>query len=125
MLYHMMARMINIVIDAIPGGNLVAAPVKYALYYWDRMSEFTADRAGLLSCQKPTAAIKAFVKMAGLPKSEYSNININTFLEQAQEFNNLDYDGLNYIVKILSIAEANHPWTVMRAAQLVEWIRAG
>lgn len=125
MLYHMMAQMVNFAIDAIPGGSVVAAPVKYALLYWDRMSEFTADRAGLLCCQKPTSVIKAFIKIAGLPKSEYSKMDINTFLEQAQEFKDLDYEGLNKIVKILSIAEANHPWTVMRAAQLVDWISAG
>ena len=125
MLYHMMAQMINIIIDTIPGGSIVAAPVKYALLYWDRMSEFTADRAGVLCCQKPTAAMRAFVKMAGLPKKEFNNININTFLEQAEEFKDLDYEGLNRIVKILSIAESRHPWTVMRAAQMVDWISAG
>ena len=32
MLYHMMAQVINIVIDSIPGGNLIAAPLQYALY---------------------------------------------------------------------------------------------
>lgn len=58
MLYHMMAQMVNFAIDAIPGGSVVAAPVKYALLYWDRMSEFTADRAGLLCCQKPRLLLK-------------------------------------------------------------------
>lgn len=125
MLYHMMAQMINFAIDAIPGGSIVAAPVKYALLYWDRMSEFTADRAGLLCCQKPTSVIKAFIKMPGLPKSEFGHMDINTFLEQAKEFQNLDYEGLNKIVKFLSIIDASHPWTVMRASQIVGWISAG
>lgn len=124
MLYHMMTQVINGIIDAIPGGSLVAAPLQYALYYWSRMSEFTADRAGLLCCQKPTAAIKAFMKMAGLPKSEFSNMNINTFLAQANDFKSLDYEGLNKLIKLISIADASHPWTVMRAAQLVDWINA-
>lgn len=52
MLYHMMAQVINMCIDMIPFGSIAAAPLQYALYYWDRMSEFTADRAGLLCCQK-------------------------------------------------------------------------
>lgn len=125
MLYHMMAQMINFVIDAIPGGSVVAAPVKYALLYWDRMSEFTADRAGLLCCQKPQAVISSFIKMAGLPKSEYQNIDIQTFIEQAHEFMDLDYEGLNKIVKWLSIVNATHPWTVMRAAQIEKWIQSG
>ena len=58
MLYHMMAQVINICIDSIPFGSIAAAPLQYALYYWDRMSEFTADRAGLLCCQNKNAAIR-------------------------------------------------------------------
>ena len=108
MLYHMMAQMVNIVINAIPVGSIDAAPVKCSLLFWDSMSEFAADRAGLLCCQKPTSVIKASFKMAGLPVVDYSEMDINTFLEQAQEFKDLDNEGLNKIVKILFIAEANH-----------------
>lgn len=125
MLYHMMAQIINNVIDAIPGGSIVAAPVKLALLYWDRMSEFTADRAGLLCCQKPKAVVRSFIKMAGLPKSEYSNIDFNTFIEQAHEFMDMDYESLNKVVKWFSIITATHPWTVMRAAQIEKWIQSG
>lgn len=48
-----MAQVINIIISMIPFGSLAAAPVQLALFYWDRMSEFTADRAGLLCCLLP------------------------------------------------------------------------
>ena len=122
MLYHMLAQTINIIIEAIPGGNIVAAPLQYALYYWDRMSEFTADRAGLLCCQNKDAAIRAFMKMGGLPIKEYNNLNYQTFIQQAADFKSLDYDGLNKIVKYITIAEQSHPWTVMRAAELMNWI---
>lgn len=125
MLYHMMAQIINWIIDAIPGGSFVATPLKYALLYWDRMSEFTADRAGLLCCQKPSAVIRSFIKMAGLPKSEYNNLNVTSFLEQAEHFKNLDYENMNKVVKFISIAQSTHPWTVMRASQIVEWLNAG
>ena len=52
-------------------------------------------------------------------------MDINIFGERAQEFKDLGYEGLNKRIKILSIAEANHPWTVMRAAQLVDWKSTG
>lgn len=52
-------------------------------------------------------------------------MDINIFGERAQEIKDLDYESLNKRIKILSIAEANHPWTVMRAAQLVDWKSAG
>lgn len=122
MLYHMMAQVINLIINQIPFGSYAAAPIQYALYYWDRMSEFTADRAGLLCCQNKDAAIRAFMKMGGLPIKEYNNLNYQTFIQQAADFKSLDYDGLNKIVKYITIAEQSHPWTVMRAAELMNWI---
>ena len=125
MLYHMMVQVVNYFIDSLPGGTLIAGGLQYALYYWYRMSEFTADRAGLLCCQNQDAMIRAFIKMAGLPKSEYGNIHTDAFLQQARDFKMLDYDGLNKAVKLLSIADDSHPWTVMRSAELLKWIDNG
>ena len=125
MLYHMMAQVINYVIDAIPGGNLVAAPLKYALLYWDRMSEFTADRAGLLCCQNKDAAVRAFIKMAGLPINQFDKMDECAFLQQAKDFESLDYENLNKFFRIISIMDSTHPWTVMRAAELMKWVDNG
>ena len=125
MLYHMMAQVINFIIDQIPFGSIAAAPLQYALYYWDRMSEFTADRAGLMACQSKEAAIRAFMKMSGMPIKQYNNMNYHTFLQQAADFKQLDYEGLNKVIKLISIADATHPWTVMRAAELLNWITSG
>jgi Zn-dependent protease with chaperone function len=125
MLYHMMAQLIDYIINMIPGGALIGAPLQFALYYWDRMSEFTADRAGLLCCQNKNTAIRALIKMAGLPIKQFPNVNINAFLKQAEEFKQLDYENLNKVIKFISIADATHPWTVMRASQLIDWIESG
>lgn len=125
MLYHMMAQVINFIISAIPFGAIAAAPLQFALFYWNRMSEFTADRAGLLCCQDKDAAIRAFMKMAGVPLKQFDKLNYETFLQQAQDFKQLDFDGMNKIVKIISIADESHPWTVMRAAELLNWINSG
>ena len=125
MLYHMMAQVINLIIDSIPFGTVAAAPLQYALYYWDRMSEFTADRAGLLCCQNKEAAICAFMKMAGIPIQQFNDMKYHTFIQQAKDFKKLDYDGLNKLIKLISIADASHPWTVMRAAELLNWIDSG
>lgn len=125
MLYHLMGQVINWGIDAIPGGSIVASGLQFALYYWNRMSEFTADRAGLLCCQNTDAMIRAFIKMAGLPIKEFNNIKPETFIQQARDFKMLDYDGMNKVVKFLSIADETHPWTVMRSAELLKWMDSG
>lgn len=125
MLYHMMAQLVTSIIDQIAFGNLLGMPIKYALLYWDRMSEFTADRAGLMACQNKDAAIRAFMKMSGIPIKHFSEMNYKTFIQQAEEFKQLDYENLNKIVKFISIADSTHPWTVMRAAELLNWIKDG
>ena len=125
MLYHMMAQLINWGIDSIPGGSFVASGLQFGLYYWSRMSEFTADRSGLMCCQDFDAMTRAFMKMAGLPIKEFNNIQPDTFIQQARDFKMLDYDGMNKVVKFLSIADETHPWTVMRSAELLKWIDSG
>ena len=52
-------------------------------------------------------------------------MNYETFIQQATEFKQLDYDSLNKIIKFISIADESHPWTVMRAAELLNWIISG
>ena len=125
MLYHLMAQVINWGIDTIPGGSLVASGLQFALYYWSRMSEFTADRAGLMCCQDTDAMTRDFIKMAGLPIKEFNNIRPETFIQQARDCKMLDYEGMNKVVKFLSIADETHPWTVMRSAELLKWIDSG
>ena len=48
-----------------------------------------------------------------------------TFIQQAKDFKQLDFDGMNKIIKTISIADDTHPWTVMRAAELLNWIENG
>ena len=125
MLYHMMAQTINQIIDSIPGAEVFALSLQYALCYWSRMSEYTADRAGLLCCQNKDAAIRALMKMAGMPVKYFSEMNYNAFIEQAKEFDQLDFETLNKVVKLISIMDSSHPWTVKRAAELLNWIDSG
>lgn len=96
-----------------------------ALLSWDRMSEFTADRAGLLCCQNADAAIRVFPKSAGLPQNQFNRLNEQAFLQQAKDFDTLDYEKMNKFFRFISIVDSSHPWTVMRAAELVKWIERG
>lgn len=125
MLYHMMAQVLNICIDSIPFGTIAAAPLQFALFYWNRMSEFTADRAGLLCCQNKDSAVRAFMKMAGMPIKHFSEMNYQCFIQQATEFKQLDYNAMNKAIKLISIADESHPWTVMRASELLNWMNSG
>lgn len=120
-LYHYMASIIGGISAFIPGGQAAIAPIYATLKYWDRMSEFTADRAGLLACQDIDVAVNAILKMSGLPMKYFDKMNREAFLEQAKEFEE-EFGGVtDKAIKAISILDESHPWTVMRAAELIKW----
>jgi hypothetical protein len=93
--------------------------------HWQRMSEFTADRAGLLACQDADAALRTMMKLAGLPQKYSKDVNTQDFIEQAREFKAMEGEKLNLIAKWLSTMGATHPWTVLRAQHLLQWVESG
>ncbi len=126
-LYHEIASVgPEILSAAIPGvGGLLSAGLQVALLNWQRMAEFTADRAGLLACQDADKAIGALVKLAGLPRKHFDTFNVEDFIAQAREFEGYDMDRLDRVAKVVSIMGQGHPWTVMRAAEFLKWVDSG
>lgn len=124
-LYHLMAQLFSSAISMIPLGETLLTPIQYALLYWQRMSEFTADRAGLLTCQSPDAAIEAIIKMAGVPQKYFDQLDKKAFLKQAEEFETRFGSVADSTIRTISIVSSTHPWTVYRAGELVKWIESG
>ena len=124
-LYHYMASIVGSAAAFIPGGQGFIAPIYAALKYWDRMSEFTADRAGLLACQDIDVALNAIIKMSGMPMKYFEHMNRDMFLEQAKEFEERFSGIADQAIKAISIIDESHPWTVMRAAELIKWYESG
>lgn len=122
LMYHTMAQVFNMVFDLIPFGDIASKPLEIAIYHWNRMSDLTADRAGLLCCQRKSKAISALMKMAGVPIANHGEMNIDCFLEQANKFEMLDFDNINKLLKLIITADETKPWTVMRASELVKWM---
>ena|SRR5580658_5050865 len=105
-------------------GEMVFAGLNLALLHYKRMAEFTADRAGLLACQDAEVAFRTMMKLAGLPSKYCGTVNTADFIAQAREFQQLDTDAISRVAKWLSVLAASHPWTVMRAQRLLDWIDA-
>lgn len=123
-IYHVMASKIVAKSSQLPIASELILPITFGLIYWYRMSEFTSDRAGLLACQNPDAAIETIIKMTGVPKKYYNSVSKEVFLEQAKEFEYL-LSGPEKIIKNISVLDNTHPWTVLRAAELIKWIDSG
>ena len=124
-LYHVMAQFITQLISSTVLTGKFLIPIQLGLAYWNRMSEFTADRAGLLACQDLDSALSAIMKMAGIPKRYFNTADPHVFLEQANEFMHQYGDTVNSIIRNISILDDSHPWTIMRAYELVKWVESG
>lgn len=130
LMYHMMGQALPYLAEiaaqmTLGFGSIIGAGIQISLYNWYRKSELTADRAGLLVCQSHKAAIKALMKCAGYPPQFYGHMNEMDFLKQMEQFENLDSEAYNKVVKVLSSLYQTHPWTVLRAKELHEWYKQG
>ncbi|MBN2510238.1 MAG: M48 family metallopeptidase [Spirochaetales bacterium] len=104
------------------GAQAALLAVLAALREWDRKSELSADRGGLLSVQNPDAAYRLLMKMAG--GSRIGEMNINEFFLQADEYEK-GGDLLDSVHKILNLAQMTHPFPVIRLKELKMWVDTG
>ncbi len=105
-----------------PVVGLAARAVLVALLEWNRKAELSADRAGLLAVQHPEATLKGFMKLAGGGTEEETNLN--AFLAQAEEYRSSG-DVADVVFKVLNLLGTTHPFHVLRAAEIRDWIEAG
>jgi len=64
-------------------GRLLTAPLQLAILKWDRCSELTADRAGLLVVRRADVAIRTLMKLTGGSRFIYEQMDYQEFLRQA------------------------------------------
>lgn len=124
-LYHTLCLYATYILGRLGIVGTAALPLQSALQYWNRLSEFTADRAGLLACQDLEASLSAIMKLSGLPEKYYNKVSIEGFMEQAREFEEKFGGTTNTIIKALEIFDEGHPWTIVRAVELIRWYESG
>jgi len=107
-------------------GRILTVPVQLALLKWDRCSELTADRAGLLAVRRVDVAIRSFMKLAGGSRSIYEQMDYQAFLQQAEDFHmDQEDNALNKTYVLLQEMYRSHPFPVWRASEILRWAREG
>jgi Zn-dependent protease with chaperone function len=102
--------------------GLAARAILMALLEWSRKAELSCDRAGLLAVQNPDATLRSFMKLAGGGRPEENDLN--EFLRQADEYRQSG-DVADIVFKVLNLLGTTHPFHVLRAAEVRDWIEAG
>jgi Zn-dependent protease with chaperone function len=120
MMMHLMrlARSFGI----LPVGGWALRAIVAALYEWQRKSELSGDRAGLLCCQDMDTAIRVEMKLAG--GSRLDKLDSEAFLAQAREYEKTG-DMRDGMLKLMNLELQTHPFSVLRAAALTKWVDAG
>jgi Zn-dependent protease with chaperone function len=107
----------------LPGGTatLASLPLLLAILHWERMAEFSGDRAGLLVVQDREVVASALSKLAGGSQKILPEINLGDVLKQAEEYEETSGDILEQLFKVNIMLLQTHPFPVVRAKEIMGW----
>jgi len=103
-------------------GSLISVGIQVLLFRYQRMAEFTADRAGMLCCQNLDTATTSLMKIAGYPKQYYDQINKDDFIKQFDDFKDYNEKMYNKALNLIANMQMAHPWSVLRGKELFQWV---
>ncbi len=103
-------------------GSLVTMPIQIAFAYWMRCSEFSADRAAAICDRTSDKMIETCFRFAGYDKDIMADGNIDAFLQQAEEYNELVRDSKwNKTMEFMMYNMMDHPLNAVRASECKKW----
>ena len=118
-LYHTLAELLRTGMIGLIGN--LAEPLKLPLYYWERKSELSADRASALACGTDTV-VRTQLRLAGGPKSLTGQVNIEEWARQAEQYeeirNGRTWDKLLQAAAVMS---EDHPYAAVRVREALNW----
>ena len=110
------------VVVRLPVAQIVLIGVLAALKEWDRKSELSADRAGLIVVQNPAISNTVLMKLAGGRRLE--EMNLDEFYRQADDYD-ASGDMLDGVYKLLNLIGQSHPFPVLRVHAIQTWATDG
>lgn len=118
----MMVLLVRLAERGFPVVGLAARAVLVALMEWYRKAELSSDRAGVLAVQDPEVGMRAMLKLAG--GGAGTETNLPEFIRQADEYR-AGGDLADRVFKVLNLLGADHPFPVLRVAELRDWVEGG
>ena len=120
-LYHTVAQWISSGLANLGLLGTLATPVQFALCYWSRKSELSADRAASI-VTSPEVVASTMARLSGGPKSLTSQIDLQEWASQADEYDKIQNAGLwNKTLQLAVIAGLDHPFSAVRVREILKW----
>lgn len=118
-LYHTMAEFLRTGLTGILGS--LAEPLKLAIYYWERKSELSADRAATMVCGVDTM-VRMQLRLAGGPKNLTRDVNIREWAEQAEHYEEIRNGNMwNRLLQTGAVMTLDHPFAAVRVREALKW----
>lgn len=111
-------RFSDVILEVTP---LLTTPVQYALWYWRRKSELSADRVASI-VTSPEAVMSFLARYAGGLSSRRLNVNFEEWAKQADIYDQIYNDGKwNKTLQVLATADLTHPFNAVRVREIMKW----
>lgn len=117
----MMTLLVQLAQRGFPIVGLAARAILVALMEWYRKAELSCDRAGSLAVQQPEVGMRTMLTFAG---GEGALTNLPEFIRQADDYR-LGGDLADQVFKVLNLLGADHPFPVLRVAEMRDWFESG
>lgn len=120
-LYTTMADILKTGGDALGLLGPVLVPLQYAMLYWSRKSELSADRVGAIISGKDTV-VKTQLRLAGGPEEIMGEVNVEEWAKQADCYEEIR-DGKTWdkFLQIIATAHLDHPFAAVRVKEILKW----
>lgn len=124
-LYHTMASFLALGSDVLGLLGAWTEPVWYAMLYWQRKSELSADRVGAIVTDIDTV-VRTQLRLAGGPETLTGQINIEEWASQADRYEEIRSGKTwNKILQTVATLNQTHPFAAVRVREIMKWEKGG
>jgi Zn-dependent protease with chaperone function len=104
------------------GLGAFSIPLQLALFHWQRCSEFSCDRAAAICMRGSDSVVNTMIRLAGGKKELTDKIDIESYLQQAEDYNQLiGTSSWNKVLQYLVLMNRSHPFLSVRASEIKKW----
>lgn len=120
--YRTIASFLEMALDALGVIGSLGTPLRLAMNYWSRRSEFSADRAAAAYCGSSDAMVGALLRLAGGPRRLTGNINVEEYAQQTESYLKLIQNSKwHKLLQGCAVMDRTHPFTAIRVKEIREW----
>ena len=104
------------------GLGIISEPLQWALMYWVRRSEFSADRVAAYVTNDADVVARTTMRLAGGGTRITERVDMEQFIKQAADYQKFMKDsGKSKFLQSWMIKDVSHPYPAVRAAEVKKW----